>query len=369
MRFSIQREDLLKPLQFVIGVVEKRQTLPVLSNVLLNASDNHLAMTATDLEVEIVASTDLDVSEKGNITLPARKCLDICRALPDNAQLEVVFDAEKDRAIIRSGKSRFTLATLPVADFPNIEDVKNVFSFSLPQKTLKKLIDTTQFSMAQQDVRYYLNGMLVEVGDNNIRAVATDGHRLSYCEQDAEVSPSEKIQIIIPRKGVVELSKILEDSDDPVEVIIGANHIRVNMENIQFTSKLIDGQFPDYDRVIPQNGDKEVFAERDHLRQALVRTSILSNEKYRGIRVRLQSGLMQVQAHNPEMEEAEEEIEVEYEGSDLEIGFNVNYVLDAIGAIPTEKVKVIFGDSSSSCLIMPTDEQSGCKYVVMPMRL
>jgi len=370
MKFSISREDILKPLQFVIGVVEKRQTLPVLSNVMLTADQNNLSITATDLEVEIVASTKLDISEAGQITLPARKCLDICRALPDGAQLELTYNAEKERATIRSGKSRFSLATLPVGDFPNIEDVSGAFSFNVPQKVLKSLIDKTQFSMAQQDVRYYLNGLLFEVGNNILKSVATDGHRLAYCESDADVSPSEKRQIILPRKGVVELAKLLESSEDATaEIIIGSNHIRINLQDIQFTSKLVDGQFPDYDRVIPKNSDKEVIANRDVLRQALVRTSILSNEKYRGIRIKLQNGLMQAQAHNPEMEEAEEEIEVNYQGDDLEIGFNVNYLLDALAAVPSETVRVLFSDANSSCLLLPDNDEEGCQYVVMPMRL
>lgn len=369
MRFTIQRENMLKPLQFVVGVVEKRQTLPVLSNVLMTAKDNTLALTATDLEVEIVASTQLDITEKGEVTIPARKFVDICRALPEEAQLEIAFDADKDRILIRSGKSRFNLSTLPVKDFPNIENVSGALEFSVPQRVLKSLIDNTQFSMAQQDVRYYLNGLLLEVSDQVVKAVATDGHRLSYCEQDVDVSPAQRQQVILPRKGVTELSKILEDSEDEAQVIIGSNHIRVNVEGIQFTSKLIDGQFPDYDRVIPKDGDKVVVADRHLLRQALVRTSILSNEKYRGIRLRLQSGLLQAQAHNPEMEEAEEEVEVNYEGSELEIGFNVNYLLDALAVINNNNVKMIYGDANSSCLIVSEDGNDGCKYVVMPMRL
>jgi DNA polymerase-3 subunit beta len=369
MRFTIQRENMLKPLQFVVGVVEKRQTLPVLSNVLLTAKDNTLALTATDLEVEIVASTQLDIADKGEVTIPARKFVDICRALPEEAQMEVMFDADKDRVMIRSGKSRFTLSTLPVKDFPNIENVSGALEFSVPQRVLKLLIDKTQFSMAQQDVRYYLNGLLLEVSDQVVKTVATDGHRLSYCEQDVDVSPAQRQQVILPRKGVMELAKILEDSEEEAQVIIGSNHIRVNVEGIQFTSKLIDGQFPDYDRVIPKNGDKEVVADRHLLRQALVRTSILSNEKYRGIRLRLQSGLLQAQAHNPEMEEAEEEVEVNYQGSELEIGFNVNYLLDALAVINSNNVKMIYGDANSSCLIVSEESSDGCKYVVMPMRL
>ncbi|NOZ54704.1 MAG: DNA polymerase III subunit beta [Gammaproteobacteria bacterium] len=369
MRFKIQREDILKPLQFVSGVVERRQTFPVLSNLLVSAKKESLTITATDMEIEIVTTTKITISEVGEVTIPARKFFDICKALPNEAQLDIAFEAEKNRIIIRSGKSRFSLSTLPATDFPNIEDIKATFSFKIPQQLLKNIIDKTQFSMALQDVRYYLNGLLIEIADNAIRAVATDGHRLSFCETSVDVSPSEVIRIILPRKGVVELSKILENSESLVEVIIGANHIRLCLANLQFTSKLVDGQFPDYNRVIPSNGDKQVYAERDFFRQAMARASILSNEKYRGIRLRLKQDLIQAQAHNPEMEEAEEEIAVEYQGGELELGFNVNYILDALAAIDTDRVKLVFGNANSSCLILPDDEKIHCKYVVMPMRL
>jgi len=369
MKFSIEREALLKPLQFIIGVVERRQTLPILSNVLLEVSDDQLSMTATDLEIEIVAKSNLDAVESGTTTLPARKFLDIVRALPDNAQIQLSLDADKDRVVIRSGKSRFNLATLPADDFPSIEEINRSYDFDMAQNQLKYLIDKTQFAMAQQDVRYYLNGLLMEIDAGIVKTVATDGHRLSYCECNAEVKPDNKLQIILPRKGVIELSKLLEGNDQPAHITVGTNHLQLELENIRFTSKLIDGRFPDYERVIPRTGDKEVIAERESLRQTLARTSILSNEKYRGIRIRLSNGLLQSQAHNPEMEEAEEEVEVQYQGDDLEIGFNVNYLLDALNVIPTEQVNLTFGDSNSSCLMTPSDEDSGCQYVVMPMRL
>ena len=369
MKFSIQREVLLKPLQFIIGVVERRQTLPILSNVFLEVKDNQLSMTATDLEIEIVAKTGLDAVEAGTTTLPARKFLDIVRALPDSAQIQLSQDADKDRVVIRSGKSRFNLATLPADDFPSIDEINRSYEFDLSQSQLKRLIDKTQFAMAQQDVRYYLNGLLLEITSGLVKTVATDGHRLSYCECEAEVSPDSKIQIILPRKGVIELAKLLEGDDQPAHIIVGSNHLQMTLENIRFTTKLIDGRFPDYERVIPRTGDKQVVAERESLRQPLARTSILSNEKYRGIRIRLSNGLLQSQAHNPEMEEAEEEVEVQYQGEELEIGFNVNYLLDALNVIPTEQVNLTFGDSNSSCLMMPSDEGSGCQYVIMPMRL
>ncbi len=368
MKFSIQRESILKPLQTITGVVERRQTLPVLSNLLLSVGNEGLSMTTTDLEVEMVARVSLEGAEAGDITLPARKLVDICKALPEGAQIDIVYDEEKERATIKSGRSRFNLTTLPVSEFPNIEEVKGVFEFEVPQKVLKQLIDKTAFAMAQQDVRYYLNGLLLEVDSGMIRTVATDGHRLAVCEHEANVSPGEKIQVILPRKGVMELARLLSEGDEPVKVMVGNNHLSVVLEEYSFTSKLIDGKFPDYQRVIPRDSDKDVTADHELLRQALVRTSILSNEKYRGIRLRLQDGLIQAQANNPEMEEAEEEIEVQYTGPRLEIGFNVSYLLEALNVIDTPNVKLALGDANSSCVMRP-EGQSACTYVIMPMRL
>lgn len=368
MKFSIQRESILKPLQTIATVVERRQTLPVLSNILMSVKSNRLAMTATDLEVEIAAEIALETGDEGDITLPARKLVDICRALPEGINIQFDIDTEKSRAIIKAGKSRFTLASLPAAEFPNIDDVKGVFSFKISQRVLKRLLDKTQFAMAQQDVRYYLNGLLIEVTENNVRAVATDGHRLAMCKHGEPVHPDQTIQVILPRKGVVELLRLLSDSDSLADISIGNNHIRITLEDYVFTSKLIDGRFPDYERVIPKNSDKLVVADKEQLRQALVRTSILSNEKYRGIRLRLEPGQIQAQANNPEMEEAEESIEVKYEGSSMEIGFNVSYLLDAFGAIDTQEVNLTLGDSNSSCVVTPADE-ADCTYVIMPMRL
>ena len=368
MKFSIQRESILKPLQTITGVVERRQTLPVLSNLLLSVGNQGLSMTATDLEVEMVARVPLDGAEPGDITLPARKLVDICKALPDNAQIDISFDEDKERATIKSGRSRFNLTTLPVTEFPNIEEVKGSFDFEIEQGTLKQLIDNTAFAMALQDVRYYLNGLLLEVDSGTIRTVATDGHRLALCEHAADVSPGEIVQVILPRKGVMELSRLLADDGEAARITVGNNHLCITLKEYTFTTKLIDGKFPDYQRVIPRNSDKDVTADRDLLRQALVRTSILSNEKYRGIRLRLQDGLLQAQANNPEMEEAEEEIEVQYQGDKLEIGFNVSYLLDALNAIHTPKVKMALGDANSSCVMRP-EGRSDCTYVIMPMRL
>lgn len=368
MKFSIQREALLKPLQTIVGVVERRQTLPVLSNILVVVSNEQLLMTATDLEVEMIAGLPLEGAEPGEITIPARKIVDICRALPDGANINIALDEEKQRITVRSGKSRFNLTTLPITDFPSTDEITSQFEFSLPQSVLKRLIEKTSFAMAQQDVRYYLNGLLLEVSTGVVRAVATDGHRLALCAHDCDVSPADTLQIIIPRKGVGELVKLLEDSDELVKIQVSNNHIKIKLNDFVFTSKLIDGRFPDYERVIPKNSDKQVSADKEVLRHALLRTSILSNEKYRGIRIRLSDGLIQAQANNPEMEEAEEEIEVSYTGSELEIGFNVSYFLDALAAVVEDTVAIELGDANSSCVIRPKDDNS-CTYVIMPMRL
>ncbi|HEC18204.1 MAG TPA: DNA polymerase III subunit beta [Gammaproteobacteria bacterium] len=368
MKFSIQRETLLKPLQTIVGVVERRQTLPVLSNILVTVGDNQLSMTATDLEVEMIAKVPLEGAEGGDVTIPARKMVDICRALPEGATLNVTLDSEKQRVTVHSGRSRFNLTTLPVTDFPSVDEITSQFSFSLPQKVLKRLIEKTSFAMAQQDVRYYLNGLLLEISPGMVRAVATDGHRLAMCTHECDISPSDTLQLIVPRKGVTELLKLLEETEDNVDVALSANHVKLQLGDYVFTSKLIDGRFPDYERVIPKNSDKHVVSDKETLRQALVRTSILSNEKYRGIRLRLSNGLLQAQANNPEMEEAEEEIEVDYTGNELEIGFNVGYLLDALGAVNEDSISLDLGDSNSSCVVRPQEEDS-CTYVIMPMRL
>ena len=364
MKFSAAREALLKPLQAVIGVVERRQTMPILSNVLLVAKDGQLSVTATDLEVELVALADVETESGGEITVSGRKLLDICRALPDGTVVNVSASGEK--LVVKAGRSRFNLATLPAAEFPVIEDIKAGQTVRVSQETLGRLIEKTHFSMAQQDVRYYLNGMLLETGDGRLRAVATDGHRLALSQASLGGKVSEQ-QVIVPRKGVLELQRLLGGEGD-LDVEFGSNHIRIQLDGIRFTSKLIDGRFPEYERVIPKESSNELKADRGVLRAALQRTAILSNEKYRGIRLVIRDSGVVLQAHNPEQEEAEEEIEVEYSGEDIEIGFNVNYLLDALGAVDGEEVTISVQDSNSSCLIrQPGNDDS--RFVVMPMRL
>ncbi|OLU21031.1 MULTISPECIES: DNA polymerase III subunit beta [unclassified Pseudomonas] len=367
MHFTIQREALLKPLQLVAGVVERRQTLPVLSNVLLVVEGQQLSLTGTDLEVELVGRVALeDAAEPGEITVPARKLMDICKSLPADALIDIRVDEQK--LLVKAGRSRFTLSTLPANDFPTVEEGPGSLTFNLVQSKLRRLIERTSFAMAQQDVRYYLNGMLLEVQTGILRAVATDGHRLAMCSMEATIQQDGKHQVIVPRKGILELARLLTEQDGEVSIVLGQHHIRATTGEFTFTSKLVDGKFPDYERVLPRGGDKLVVADRQGLREAFSRTAILSNEKYRGIRLQLAAGLLKIQANNPEQEEAEEEIAVDYNGSSLEIGFNVSYLLDVLGVMTTEQVRLILSDSNSSALVQEADNDDSA-YVVMPMRL
>jgi DNA polymerase-3 subunit beta len=366
MKITAQRETLLKPLQIVSSVVERRQTSPILANTLLSVTGKLLTLTGTDLEVEMVAKTEVESDTDGDITLPARKLMDLCRTLPDGAKIEI--SIEKDRAIIRSGRSRFTLTTLPAVEYPNIDPIETPLSFQLPQLQLKQLIEQTQFAMAQQDVRYYLNGLMLEISPDGVITVATDGHRLAYSSVKASTGVTETRQVIVPRKGVVELHRLLENEDTPVEIQIGKNHIRLVMPSVTFTSKLIDGKFPDYQQVIPANPTRSIVANRENLHQVFNRIAVLSNEKFRGMRLQLEHNLLRASVHNPEQEEAEEEVEVNYSGEEFEIGFNIGYFMDALSVIRSGDVKVSFTDSNHSCLVQGVnDDQS--RYVIMPMRL
>ncbi|MGQ0384661.1 MAG: DNA polymerase III subunit beta [Gammaproteobacteria bacterium] len=364
MKFSAERESLLNALQSVIGVVERRQTMPILANLLLSAEQGKLWVTATDLEVELVAKADIKSATDGRITIPGRKLLDICRSLPQDTTLAFSQDAEK--VTVRGGRSRFLLATLPAGDFPVIDELAQQHSIKIPQADLRRLLDKTHFSMAQQDVRYYLNGMLLETDGKMLRTVATDGHRLALCEMDLPTKVGSQ-QVIVPRKGVLELQRLL-GTEGEATIVIGSNHIRAQIGDVRFTSKLIDGRFPEYGRVIPAAPPRMVVADRESLRAALQRTSILANEKYRGIRLALKKNLLTLQAHNPEQEEAEEQVEVNYKGDELEVGFNVSYLLDALSAVDGSEVEIGVTDGNSSCLVRAPGASSA-RYVVMPMRL
>lgn len=367
MKFTTNRESLLRSLQLVTGVVERRQTLPVLANLLVVAKDGALSLTGTDLEVELVAvETGLEIQQEGEATIPARKLADIWRSLPEDA--EVTVEVAGDRAIVRSGRSRFTLATLPAQDFPKVESGQDDAEFKVPQRDLSNLLDQVSFSMAQQDVRYFLNGMLLEVSPQHLRTVATDGHRLAMSTLDGGGAGSERVQAIVPRKGVLELSRLLDDGEEDVLLQLGSNHLRVTQGPYTLTTKLVDGKFPDYEKVVPKDLGRTVTGDRDSLKHAFQRASILSNEKYRGVRMIIEGELMTIQANNPEQEEAEEQVAVDYSGDRLEIGFNVSYLQDVLSVLDTDQVQLSVSDANSSALIEGMGKDDAV-YVVMPMRL
>jgi DNA polymerase-3 subunit beta len=366
MRFSLSREALLKPLQQVVGVVERRQTLPVLSNLLVEVRGVELSLTGTDLEVEMVARAVVEDAQDGETTIPARKLFEIVRALPDGCRVTVAVSG--DKATVSAGRSRFTLATLAANDFPSVDALEGVERVSLSEALLKDLIERSAFAMAQQDVRYYLNGLLFDLRGDSLRCVATDGHRLALCEAALPGGTGTKRQIIVPRKGVLELQRLLEGGDRLVELELARNHLRLRREDVSFTTKLIDGRFPDYEAVIPLAADKVVVVDRAALRESLSRAAILSNEKYRGVRVEVAPGVLKLSAHNPEQEEATEELAVDTVVDGLAVGFNVNYLLDSLAAVDGEQVRVRLRDGASSALIESMSDQN-TRHVVMPLRL
>ena len=365
MKIDVKRDDLLQSLQSVIGVVERKQTMPILANVLINIKPDHYSVTATDLEVELISYVHSDNEDEFSFTAPGRKLLDICRALPGNSS--ILIESKDNKIQVSSGKSKFNLTTLPENEFPLIKDIQSNNEITIKQDRLKQIIDKTHFSMAQQDVRYYLNGLLIELESNKIRAVATDGHRLALSSSTTADENEGGTQVILPRKGVMELQRLL-DGQNEIKVTLGDNHIQVKFETVSFTSKLIDGKFPEYGRVIPSNTENKLRANKNDLKVALSRAAILSNEKYRGIRLIIKTNELTIQAHNPEQEKAEESIAIEYEGNDIEIGFNVTYLIDALNVVGSDEVILSVVDNNSSCLISdPEDETS--KFVIMPMRL
>lgn len=366
MEIKLKRDELLKPLSKVTGVVEKRQSLPILSCILTRVDKKKLILTGTDLEVEVVSKLDLKSGDDGEVAIPARKLLDICRALPADADIKIKLEGEK--IVVRSGNSRFTLTTMPAEDFPNVETSEWDLEVEISQDILKGLLEKTQFCMANQDVRYYLNGLLLEIKDKQIRAVATDGHRMAMSTAELKKAASKEWQAIIPRKGVIEIIRFLEDGGKTAIMRLGKNHAQIEFDSVVFTTKLIDGRFPDYSKVIPEAQPKKLVLERQSFRDVLNRVGILSNEKYRGVRFSLNPGKLKVTAHNPEQEEAVEEIAVDYNAEELEIGFNVNYLSEAAGAIVGEKLELTLNDPNSSCTLSHPEDKSTL-YVVMPMRL
>ncbi len=366
MRFSLQREQLLKPLAQVVGVVERRQTLPVLANLLVQVHDGGLSLTATDLEVEMVARVAVPGADNGETTIPARKLFEIVRALPDGCQ--VALSLTGDKATVQAGRSRFTLAVLPATDFPSVDEIEAAERVGVEEGALKELIERTAFAMAQQDVRYYLNGLLFDLRGDVLRGAATDGHRLAVHEVPLAGSGAAKRQIILPRKGVLELQRLLEGGDRALELELGRSHLRVKRDDVTFTSKLIDGKFPDYEAVIPIGANRTVLVDREQLRAALQRTAILSNDKYRGVRFEISPNQLRLSAHNPEHEEAQEDLEAETREDQLSIGFNVNYILEALAALRGERIMLALRDANSAVLLREREDERA-RHVVMPLRL
>jgi DNA polymerase-3 subunit beta len=362
-----KRDEILNPLSAVSGIIERRHTLPILSNVLIDRTASSVSFLATDIEIQITARSTLTAAgEARAVTVGARKLVDILRALPDNA--EVTLDQQEKRLLVKAGKSRFTLQTMPAEDFPRLaKPAGDVARFALPQKALRRLLGLVQYAMAQQDIRYYLNGLLMVVEEKELKLVATDGHRLAFASLKLAADLPRQ-EVIVPRKTVLELSKLLADSEDEVKIEVSPAQAAFSFANIELVSKLVDGKFPDYTRVIPTQHKNRLQIERESLRQALLRAAILSNEKFRGVRWVLADGSLKIVSSNAEQEEAHEEIEVKYSGDALDIGFNVNYLLDVLNNVSGAEIECAFGDSSSSALISYAAEKD-FKYVVMPMRI
>lgn len=367
MKIKAMREDLLRPLQGVTGVVERRQTLPILGNVRIEAlSDGGITLTTTDLEVEMTARLETGAESEGATTVPARKLLDICRALPEGSELTLRL--EEGRMRVLAGSSRFTLATLAAEEFPESGDLEGGTRFTVEREALADLLRRTSFAMAQQDVRYYLTGLLLEVGSERLRAVATDGHRLALCDAEEAPEVEGKQSVIVPRKAVMELDRLLGQGEAGVAVTLSSRSARFDLGALTITTKLIEGQFPDYERVIPPQSSSRLLVDRAPLREALVRVAILANEKFRGVRLEAGEKGLKLVAHNPENEEAEETIPARYEGDQMVIAFNAGYLQDALSALEGETVEFGFTDANSSALLT-VPGVGRCRYVVMPMRL
>lgn len=366
MQIKINREILLKPLTNVTSIVERRHTLPILSNLLLEAKNNNIQLTATDLEMQISLNIESKFSGELSTTISAKKLLDICRSLPEAVDIDMV--SSDSRITVKADKSRFNLQTLPAADYPVMTKVVGSgVAIKIGQQEFKKLLKQVEFAMAQQDIRYYLNGLLLEVNDKNLNLVGTDGHRLSFTSTTLNQS-YDKMDVILPRKTIVELIKLLDDSAEEVDIEINPGQVNFAFGDIKLISKVIDGKFPDYHRVIPNDHQNTFSVNRLAVLTAMQRASILSNEKYRGIRMVLSNNNLKLISTNTEQEEAEEELEIDYKKDALDIGFNVTYLIDVLNNTQQENVNFSFADANSSCLIT-VPEDSNYKYVVMPMRI
>ena len=367
---STTRDILLKPLQVVSGIVERRHTLPILANFLMRKQKEQISFISTDIDIQITTNADFGVGEADfSTTVGARKLLDILRAMPEGP---ISLNMKENRMVVQSGKSRFSLQTLAANEFPTMqENLQEVRSFSLSQKLFKQLISQVYFAMAQQDIRYYLNGMLFVLEEKKLIAVATDGHRLAYGQVmlDENIQgTTEKLEVIVPRKTILECQHLLEDTDEKVKIQISPTQIKFVFQSIELLSKLVEGKFPDYQRVLPKDHQNAVTINRENFLSALQRVAILTTDKFKGIRCSLKQNHLLVQSTNAEQEEAQEEIETTYIGDDIDIGFNVTYLLDVLTNVKNSEIKISIGDSNSSALIT-IPENDNFKYVVMPMRI
>ena len=361
------QDKVLSVLQSVAGIVERRHTLPILANVLIRKTGSALQLTTSDLEIQIRTTAELD-GDAGNFTttVGARKLIDILRTMPSDQTVSL--ESNQNKLILKGGKSRFTLQSLPAEDFPLVQEAANFGpSFSVPQKTLKELLHQVSFAMAVHDIRYYLNGILFVAEGKQLSLVATDGHRLAFASAtlDTEVPRQE---VILPRKTVLEMQRLLNDKEGAIEMQFAGNQAKFTFDGMEFVTKLVEGKFPDYNRVIPKNHKNTITMGRTALLATLQRTAILTSEKFKGVRLNLEPGVLRVASNNAEQEEAVDELEIDYNGDAIEIGFNVTYLIDALTNMDQDMVQVDLADSNSSALITIPDNAT-FKYVVMPMRI
>ncbi len=370
MSIIINREKILGPVTAVLGVVERKQTMPILSNILINIDKNNLSVISSDLEVELIATEKLENNGDLHITVPGRKFADIVRSLPANQEIHLEIDA--DRLKLKAGRARFTVLTQPAEDFPLIEKPQSPIFIEVPQVSLHELIRKTHFAMAQNDVRYYLNGLRFEYSNQILRAVATDGHRLSVGTislnaRSGTDNEGEKAAIV-PRKGILELERLMGNSEQALRMAFAPNHLCVQCGNLSLTTKLIEGRYPDYSSVIPKESRHHIVVDRNRMKEALSRAAILANEKIRGVRLGFEPKTLRMIGHNAEQEEAEDVVETNYEGEAFEVGFNVSYLLDVLNAVTESEIEILINDPNSSCRIDPKGNTS-FQYVIMPMRL
>ena len=366
MKFIINREQLLLPLQQIVSVIEKRQTMPILSNVLLVVNENTLVITGTDLEIQLIASINLDSSESGEITVPARKFLDIVRLLSNDAEIKI--QLLDDKVKVTSGRSRFSLSTLSADSYPEFSESELDNQFLINAGKMKKALDKTIFCMGNQDVRYYLNGLLLHISNSKLNLVASDGHRLSVYEDNIGIATGYEARIIMPRKGVIELSRLLEDDEAELNIQFSTSNIKIYINDMIFSAKLVDAKYPDFSKVFDQSFFNPIHIQKQLLKDALTRVAILANEKVKGVTCDISDGLLKLSSHNPEHDEAEEELIIEYQGEPLSIAFNSQYLLDAVSNLDSELTVLTIASNASSCFVEEPEQQL-YKFIVMPMRI